>query len=325
MIRGVIFDMDGILVDSEIFYKKALENFLEKYNIEFSEEIHNKLVGLDTDSLYSIIYDYTNGIFSSKQEMITLIEEEFENQEVNIQELAYNDALSLIKDLKSMGYPLALASNADREIIMEILDQLKISNYFDVISSAEDYKEGKPHPEIYLDTSKKMFLKPEDVLIVEDSDVGIDAANASGAVVVCRKEEYFNFPQNTEYKFKDLRNIKSLIEEFNKDVRTYPVPLHSKDHLKALFFIQNFTSEEFNRKEPHQIIIQEDNNKIQGVIFIEFFEDEMKIDNWFLNSLDEEDLEEFFYEIRYIADQRNFQKINWKDKELESRYLGEIQ
>lgn len=320
MIRGVIFDMDGVLINSEPFYKEATKEFLEKNNIEFPEEEIEDLVGIDFRGLYDFMYEISKPVFSTKEEMRESLDESFRRHEINVEELVFDDAISLLKDLNSMGYPTALASNAGREYIMEILTQLDIVDLFDIISSAEDFEKGKPDPEIYISTAEKLFLKPENVLIIEDSEVGINAANASGGIVVCRKEEYFNFPQNTEYKFTDLRNIKSFIEEYNKEVRIYPISKESKNHLKALFFIQQILKDSFERIEPDIIILQEDQGEITGVLFIDLKEDEMEVENWFVDSLTEEDLSEFIREIEYLVETRKIENIHFINPELEEKY-----
>ena len=210
MIKLIIFDLDGVLVDAKMIHFKALNRALEyfgqKYVISMEEHL-SVFDGLSTDQKLEILFNMKAlpkqsyfMVWSMKQNFtFDMIEEEIRPEEFLI---------SVLKKLKEDGYILAVASNAIRKTVHKMLQAASIYEYFDYILSNGDVKNKKPHPEIYLDIMLQAGAAPIETLIVEDSLIGRVAANASGAHLLA-----VNHPKDISY---DL-----IIEKIDKITREH--------------------------------------------------------------------------------------------------------
>lgn len=239
MIKLVIFDLDGVLVEAKNIHFEALNKALgEKYAIEWNEhlsiydglktnqklEMLNKNKGLPT-SMYKEIWDnkqkYTLEALSNLQPSTQL--------------------QVCLKSLTLEGYKIACCSNSIRKTVLTVLSKLGIIEYFDLIVSNEDVKNSKPHPEMYWKAISTMGYLPEEVLIVEDSPYGLLAASRSKAHVMrvgSPKEVTYNNiykhlnkeKMNTTPKWKDEK-LNILIpmagagSRFEQAGYTFPKPL----------------------------------------------------------------------------------------------------
>ena len=182
MIKFIVFDLDGVLVEAKTIHFDALNEALgEQYSIEWNEhlgkydglktnqklEMLTKEKGLPTE-LYKTIWE--------KKQKLTL--EKLSNLEPSQQLI---DCMSQLVD---EGYKLAVCSNSIRRTVLTVLSKLGIIEYFDLILSNEDVKTSKPHPEIYWKAMSMLEVLPEETLIVEDSPFGLLAASRSKATVV---------------------------------------------------------------------------------------------------------------------------------------------
>lgn len=183
MIKLIIFDLDGVLVDTKDIHYEALNLAIEEeagkeYIISKNEHL-NIYDGLKTNkkleilsiekglplSLHKKIWDKKQLITSS---MITKLEID-------------NNIVEVIKNLKEKGYLIACCSNSIKKTIFTALSKIGVIEYFDEIISNEDVKNGKPYPEIYWKAMSQLSCSSEETLIIEDSPVGLQAAKSSGA------------------------------------------------------------------------------------------------------------------------------------------------
>ena len=186
MIKAIITDFDGTLVDT---YEANLRAYQEAYHSvgkDISDETYRKFFGVRFERLMSV-----TGINDSKA-----IEAIREAKRLSYPKyftfLKRNDALlELIAGFHQYGGKTAIASTARRENLMSVVNYLGIEECFDLIYSGEDVKEGKPSPEIYFKAMDALGVTPQETLIFEDSSVGIDAARASGAKCMIITPESF--------------------------------------------------------------------------------------------------------------------------------------
>ena len=177
MIKLIIFDLDGVLVEAKQIHYKALNQALGKnYSIEWDEHL-STYDGLKTDQKLKILTErkglpvelYTS-IWNKKQQLTLKA----------LRDLKPNlDIKNTIKQLSKEGYKIACCSNSIRKSVLTMLSKLDLIEYMDLILSNEDVKNSKPHPEIYWKAISIMKCLPEEVLIIEDSPYGLLAANRS--------------------------------------------------------------------------------------------------------------------------------------------------
>lgn len=177
MIKGIIFDLDGVLVDAVDWHFKALNKALNLFGCSLEEIEHQEnFDGLPTAKKLEMLSE-SKGLprnlhsFIIDQKQIYTIETIRKN-------CAPSDQISeLLSSLKERGYSLAVASNSVKQTIQLVLEQMRISSYFDVILSRQDVPRGKPHPDIFYRALELMNLDSNETLIIEDSKPGIIAAN----------------------------------------------------------------------------------------------------------------------------------------------------
>lgn len=182
MIKLIIFDLDGVLVDAKnIHYLTLNEALGSKYEISWEEHL-NKYDGLKTNEKLKLLTT-SKGLPPSSYNEIWLKKQELTINE--LKKITPNDVLkNTIKELSHQKYKIAVCSNSIRKTILTVLSKLDIIEYFDYIVSNEDVNNSKPHPEMYWKTISYFGVLPEETLIIEDSPFGLLAANRSKSNVM---------------------------------------------------------------------------------------------------------------------------------------------
>ena len=183
-ITTIIFDMDGVLVDAREWHYEALNKALALFGVRISRHDHlSAFDGLPTRTKLEML-SKEHALPRGLHNIISELKQIFTMQMVNSYcrpTFAHELALSR---LAAEGYKLGLASNAVRESVHTMMRLTSLFDYFGLILSNEDVKKPKPDPEIYLIAMDRLKVKPEDCLIVEDNQNGIQAARAAGAHVL---------------------------------------------------------------------------------------------------------------------------------------------
>ncbi len=176
MIDTIITDFDGTLVDTFDANLKAYRKAFFECGLSISEQQYRKCFGLRYDSFMAAMGITDAEIADRIKEAKIQCYPDF------FQYLRPNKALiELISSFKAMGGKTAVASTARKENLMNVINYLGIADCFNLIYAGSDVKEGKPSPEIYIKAMNALNSVPENILIFEDSEVGIQAAKASGA------------------------------------------------------------------------------------------------------------------------------------------------
>ncbi len=181
MFKAVIFDMDGLMVDSEPIHQQAFDQVFQKYGKQFTEEDNIKLYLGKTDM------DCAVDMVTRYQLPITA-EELFDQKQVITRQLLDKilprpGLMDLLNDLRRVGIKMAIASSSQIATINIIVKALEVGDFFDALYSAENVKRGKPAPDVYLLTAKAISVDPNDCLVLEDSPIGVAAAVAAGMTV----------------------------------------------------------------------------------------------------------------------------------------------
>ncbi len=178
-IKAVIFDMDGVIIDSAWIWKRAEEEVFSSVGVKLSKELCRLTEAMTTAEVTKFWFDrhpWTNKSLKEVENGVIdrvtqLIEEEGR---------AVDGIEDFIKSLKIKGYKIGLATNSPSSLIPVVLKKLKLDKYFDATSSAEYEVEGKPSPFVYLTAAEKLNSRPEDCIAVEDSVSGLLAAKKAG-------------------------------------------------------------------------------------------------------------------------------------------------
>ena len=174
-IKAVLFDMDGVIFDTEREYLKEWEAIFKKYGYKMKKEIYISVMGRGRKKVKEIFKEKfgedlpIDKMYIEKDKML---KKAVENNKVPLKE----GALELLEFLKENGYKIALATSAKRERVKIQVSHAKIENIFDAIVCSEDITNSKPDPEIFLKAAEKVCVNPENCIVIEDSEAGIKAA-----------------------------------------------------------------------------------------------------------------------------------------------------
>ena len=181
----MIFDMDGVLIDSFEPHRKAFDIVMRKqFGFKVTKEEFLKLFGSDPRGITRKLVE-DHGI----KEMQDIEKLHAEKQEtfrrlIKGEVRVFPGVRKLLTMLKKSGLKTGLASSNSRKNIMMIMEKVGLKGYFNVFTGLEDTKKAKPSPEIYLKTAEKLQVKPEDCWVIEDSLHGIEAGKKAGMKVI---------------------------------------------------------------------------------------------------------------------------------------------
>ncbi|MDU7298392.1 MAG: HAD family phosphatase [Finegoldia magna] len=234
--KTVIFDMDGVIIDSEVVYIDFFKKVLEDFDVEISEEDLFSLAGLSQQKTDEFL---ESKLHRKPEEVYSLMKKYIDDDKINYSSIVMDGFYPLLKELKRKNFKLALASSSPKNTINIVLDELDIKDEFDAIISGEDFEESKPNPEIYIKTCEILGVRPQDAVAIEDSDYGIESAKNAGLTVIARREDRFNFKQDkADFIVDNLQDIKLVLETFEKEKNgVYKIKRKSKEFVKAMFFI----------------------------------------------------------------------------------------
>lgn len=184
MIRAVVFDMDGVLVDARDWHFEALNRALLLFGYEISVPDHETIYdGLPTRVKLDRLVE-KRGLPRNLTAFIAEMKQVY-TMEIVLQRCKPNFIHEYaLSRLKADGYRIAVASNSIKESISAIMEKTCLAGYLEFTLSNEDVRAAKPDPEIYLKAAAQLGLKPDECLVVEDNHNGIRAARAAGAALL---------------------------------------------------------------------------------------------------------------------------------------------
>lgn len=186
MIKAIITDFDGTLVDTFEANLRAYQEAFNQVGITFTAEKYRECFGFRFDRFMTAM------AVNDEQTANRIKELKKDAYPKYFNHLVPNDKLiELIATFHQMGAKTAIASTARKENLMNAVNYLNIAHNFDLIYAGVDVKQGKPSPEIYLKAMDVLNVRPEEVLIFEDSPVGFEAAKASGAKYIPVTPDWF--------------------------------------------------------------------------------------------------------------------------------------
>ncbi len=208
MLGAVIFDMDGVIIDSEPLHYQVDDLIFRELNISISYEERRSFVGIDNRRMWTGIKKNYN-LKESVNELIKLSDSMRNSFFRDLDDLRpVKGTVELITELNSRKIKTALASSSSGELIEIILNELGIFNDFDIIVSGNSVKKGKPGPEIFLLTLEKLQEESKKSVVIEDSENGVNAAKSAGIFCIAYR--------NPHSREQDLGNADVIIDDFSE-------------------------------------------------------------------------------------------------------------
>jgi HAD superfamily hydrolase (TIGR01509 family) len=214
---AVIFDLDGVLADSEPWWNQIDAKLLAQYGVSYRGEYHRNVLGVS----YPLAIEFYKNAFhisASVQELMRRrgeIATDFFANRVDL----FPSAKMTLEQLRDMKLLLAVATSSVSASARPLLDRTGIRSLFSVVVTGDEVHQGKPHPDVYVRTAKKLGISPEACLVIEDSLAGMAAGKAANMRVAAIPDTRFVDPREYEteadYVLGNLSEIPALVRSVN--------------------------------------------------------------------------------------------------------------
>ena len=202
MITAAIFDMDGLLFDSEPLWQEAEYDVFSRLGVKVTPELSAITAAMTTKEVTQFWFQqfpwHGQTLADVEQAVIDRVE-----QLIKQKGEAKPGVKEILNFCKEQGLKIGLATNSPYQLIPVILDALEVRHFFDVITSSDQVEKGKPEPDVYLETALQLKIKPEHCVVFEDSPSGMNAGIAANMkVIVVPQSEHYDNPTFELSQFK---------------------------------------------------------------------------------------------------------------------------
>ncbi len=215
-VKAVIFDMDGVLINSEPHHLIIERDLFAALNLDISEEEHKSYLGKSTLLMWTEI-EATHKMSVSALELAARNKGEIVSHFSNPGNIELMPGvIEILEFLYQKNIPLALASSAEQEVIENVLEAAGLKKYFRFMVSCSTSGKSKPAPDVYLHTSVLLSLSPQECLVIEDSLNGIKAAKSAGMICIGYKAEITSdrFMTMADEYMDDFSQLPSLLMKY---------------------------------------------------------------------------------------------------------------
>ena len=219
MIKAILLDLDGVLVDSEAYEQRLNARFLEEYSYKTDISAFTSIIGIGAGMDWRAILKSHMHPDDNKDELldrwVKLIDSE--RNDYPFDQLMFPEVPDMLHRLKKEGYKLAVCSSSSQNYVDKVIDLCAIRGYLDLAVSGYQFNRCKPYPDVYLYARDQFGLKSSECLVVEDSPNGILAGRNAEMKVAARKDYTFGMDQSeADYVIEDLRQLEHVLNELNE-------------------------------------------------------------------------------------------------------------
>ena len=219
-IKAVLFDMDGLMVDTESLATEAFIHSAKKQGYDMTKEETLLVLGFTTKSIYEFWENYFKDSNVSGKKLVDNHYKYIENVlfTTGPEKMPYIE--ELLKYLKENSYKVAVASSSNMDHIINNMEKTGLKKYIDEFASGAEVENGKPAPDVFLLAAKRLGVKPENCLVLEDSKAGVIAGSSAGAKVIMVPDMFKPDDECKEKAFKIVNNLGeviSILEEKNNE------------------------------------------------------------------------------------------------------------
>lgn len=214
MVKAVIWDMDGVIIDSENHYLRLEKEFLDRLGIQAEEKILHSFMGTPFSHYFPIMaekYGSTKSLDEAKEEYQRFIEELYDKH------VDLTPGVEEVFEELSEKYKFALATSTTKKLASNVLGRFNLVNFFKVRIHGDEIKNGKPDPEIFMKALSDLGFGKEEAVIIEDSVNGIKAGKGAGMKVIAYKALHnkdIDFSL-ADFVVEDFREIPGILEKMN--------------------------------------------------------------------------------------------------------------
>jgi putative hydrolase of the HAD superfamily len=177
LIKAIVFDFDGLIIDTETVWYECFNETLSAYGIPFPLDVFGRCIGTGDNELKLYIEQAAGTAYNYE----TIRAEAAQLHQVKIASVAAREGVrDFLEEAKRLGLRIGLASSSNRTWIERFLHELNLHDFFEIIMTSDDVKNIKPHPELYLRAIEALGVEPDEALAFEDSVNGAKAAKAAG-------------------------------------------------------------------------------------------------------------------------------------------------
>ncbi len=212
MIEAMIFDRDGVIIDSERVHIESVEQSLKAFKLKFNRKDFEFMMGVRPDD-YKEIFLKKYPVDWEKYRAL----QRTKFYEILSKEHSIKEVVSLVRELKRRKYKLGMATSSRKEPTTKILKLVGLEKAFDAIVTMEECTKRKPNPEPYLKAAEKLKVEPKKCLVFEDSQIGLESAKAAGMKCIIIKtndfkQDFSKADMVLEQKEVNFQRIKSFIK-----------------------------------------------------------------------------------------------------------------
>lgn len=213
MKKGLILDMDGVVVDSELVYVRAFKKWFQEHGIELETEDFEKIIGTPYAEAIDYFMEFW-GNRTSREEFAEIFTRMKDKVQFNYRDILNPGVEELLTYCKKKEIKTTLASGNSMDCIKKMLRECGLEEHFDFVLSGEKLPRNKPHPDVYLKAMEYMELEPEECITLEDSKAGIRASKNAGIFTVAKVPAKYHLAQEeADTKVKHVEEVISMLKD----------------------------------------------------------------------------------------------------------------